>query len=153
VENDLRRARRALWAFRLIFYPGAVIVALLLLSARSTAGEEQPRAGTGETSQRRPIALQVRDGHVTRFITQIEATCPDGRSYKYAWTADYIGAGGHVRERFGRRWNDGVVADVNLTMRARVDHGVVTGTLRMLEKRPDVYDCDSGVVSFSARAD
>jgi hypothetical protein len=151
LEKELRRARIVLWTFRLTFYPCAVLVALVLIAARSTPAGGEPRAVNGDTSQGRTISLQIRDGRVTRFITQIDENCPQDRSYPYAWTADYIGPGG-VRELFSRRWSDGVLGEVDLTMRARVEHGVVTGTLRMVEKRSDDYDCDSGEVTFTARA-
>jgi hypothetical protein len=49
-ERTLRRARRVIWTFRLIFYPGALIVVLSLLGVRS---ESQSQVLTGTTGQGR----------------------------------------------------------------------------------------------------
>ena len=76
MEQDLRRARRALWAFRLVFYPGAVIAAVLLLAGRSEG--ETATFLDGTTSQRAPVELRLEGDTPTSFGTRAKLRCPGG---------------------------------------------------------------------------
>ena len=154
---ELRRARRALWAFRLIFYPGAVLVAVLLLTGRS---EGEVRVLKGKTSQGLDFALRIdENGQPGRIATAFRTQCPAG-----PWVMTWVPYGPfHLKDgvlkmhevtthryAYHQQTSRRVV-----TFDARVDDGKVHGTASAVEEfdGPDWgrYSCASGTVSFSAR--
>lgn len=156
-ERSLRRARRWIWAFRLIFYPGAAIIAILLLTASGGSKASPPlegRTGQGETFR---IWFND-DDRPAQFLTRINTRCPDtGWWYHLDWHRidatrisfdEDTGAVSAAYEWQGR-WSDTVPANLEAHLEGRVDDDQVTGTLRLVDHRPGMT-CDSGVVSFSA---
>jgi hypothetical protein len=73
---DVRRARRTIWTIRLIFYPAAVIGAVLLLAGRGHA--ESSKWLTGTTSQGTEFALRLDDGKPGRLTMAFKTHCPGG---------------------------------------------------------------------------
>jgi hypothetical protein len=158
-ERSLRRARRFIWAFRLIFYPGAAIIAILLLAGRSGADTEHLKVLQGRTSQGETFTLWIDDDHRPRqFYTSIRATCPDGGRYVFDWhrvDADRIAFDEHTgtidAAWMGRgTWSNGVPRDAYARLQGHLlDDDTVRGTLRLLDHRRG-YDCDSGPVTLAA---
>jgi hypothetical protein len=159
-ERTARRARRFLWAFRLIFYPGAALVAFLLLTGSGNGDGEDLTALNGRTARGAEFLLWTHDGEPRQFHTKITAVCPDGSEYTLDWLrmdSDRISfdkRSGTVDAAWMWRgtWSNGVPADAYARLRGRLDGGAVRGTLRLIDHRAG-YDCDSAAVSFSARAD
>jgi hypothetical protein len=164
LERTARRVRRVLLAFRLIFYPGAVIVAVLLLTGRSS-GYSETWLG-GRTDQERSITIRLDDGRPGVFSTTLVGTCPRGRQWPRRWIQR-----DDPREPF--RFDDhrltvthrslednghGWTGHVTLRLTARIEDDAVTGTMTLVERstHPDAtadYVCESGPVSFSAAAE
>jgi hypothetical protein len=148
---DERRARRALWAFRLIFYPAAALCAWLLLAGNSDA--KGPLIG--RTQQGHEFVIQLDGDRPLWFETAITETCGSGHEFTRTWaTSQPFHARGGVLEfedTSRSRWSNGQYGTRSVRLRARVDHDGVTGTL-WLTDRLGPYDCASGAVSFSARA-
>jgi hypothetical protein len=157
-ERSLRRARRFLWAFRLIFYPGAAIIAILLLAGRS-AGAENWKELRGHTGQGRVFTVFVdEDNRPQQIVTQIAARCPNnGWWYMLNWHAvsrtriafDEDTGKLAASYEFRGRWSNGEEANADAHLRGQVQDDTVTGTLWLADRRGS-YFCASGVVSFSA---
>ena len=81
MEPEARTARRALWVFRLIFYPAAALIAAIALGASFDGGADEPEAWHGRTSQGRPVTLSFLGGRPDVLTTSVLVTCPDGDSY------------------------------------------------------------------------
>jgi hypothetical protein len=163
-ERTLRRARKVVWAFRLIFYPGAAIAAFLLLTAGGggTAVQTGPSIDEltelrGRTAQRSEFILRTHEGRPRHFKTAITAACPDGSKYTLDWyrvdadRIDFDEDTGAIDAELAMqgKWSDGVPMDYDAHLNGRLDGDAVTGTLRLVDQR-DGYVCDSGPVSFSA---
>jgi hypothetical protein len=158
LEQMARRAKRAVWAFRLIFYPGAAIIALLLLTSRGAAADP-PVPLVGHTGQGEKLTFMLDDDHRPDvFYTRLTATCPDtGWQYTLLWhrvDGDRIAFDKDTGKMsavytFQGRWSDGVPANAEARMNGHLDDDRVTGTLRFIDHR-DGFECDSGAVSFSA---
>jgi hypothetical protein len=162
-----RRARRGVWAFRLIFYPGAVILALLALTNR---GHIHPAETSlqlaGHTDQRRQFGFGLdKRMRPLWFVTEFVYSCAGERlstwsvprGGKVPWRFDDPTL--NVRQADDIHYNDGHTADAVLTLQAQVGDGgrTVTGTMRLTAQMESPegprYPCDSGPVSFSATAD
>jgi hypothetical protein len=148
---EQRRARRTLWAIRLVVYPVLIGGAVLLLAGRSDG--QTPVWLDGTTSQGGRAQAELVDGRVARLSIDVRMRCPSG-IWAITWTTRQ---GPHVTEttthhyRFhdqtGRRTIvlDARVADGSV-------EGIVTSTEHFVEPGYGPYDCASGPVSFSARA-
>jgi hypothetical protein len=146
---DIRRARRILWAFRLIFYSGAAVIAVLLL----TGGKDPDLPLKGETSQGHTFVMGIDGDRPLWFETAITETCPSGRTYTHAWSsAEQLS----VRDGFLAvkavgpvKWSGGESGTRTMYLSAHVDHDGATGTLWMTDTL-GAYACESGDVTFSA---
>jgi hypothetical protein len=146
-ERTLRRARRFIWAFRLIFYGGAAIIALLLLTGGSDANEPL----IGKTGQGREFAMQFDGDRPMWFETSIRGRCPrgDGAMHHWASTQRLEVRDGVIWAETTKpsRWSTGT-GELTMRLRARVDDDAVTGTL-WLTNRIGSYVC-AGETDFSA---
>jgi hypothetical protein len=161
LERTARRLRRVVFAIRVVFYSGAVVLALVLLPLALPGGavaEETWLEGT--TSQGEGFELRIDpDGQPGRLATNVKAKCGDGRPYWLAWWPygpfRLEGETLTVRDTrthsySGRTWHRTV------TLRARVTDDSVSGTMEAVEQLDDPsygpYSCESGPVTFLARA-
>ena len=120
-----RRAKRVIWTFRLIFYPGAAIIAILLLTGSDGANDFMTLRG--KTAQGREFTLWVDEDRPAQFVTVIAAKCPYGGDWYWLnWR----------RTDRNRVW---------------FHDDTITGTLRMIDHRVGGEECDSGPVKFSAQ--
>ena len=159
-EGVNRRARRALWAFRLTFAPAVVAVGAFLLIGRgdATAGS-LPLSGT--TAHDASITIDVdKDGDPVRLATRLYAACPNGHRYWTPWPA-----GGVRFRRDGRRlwaleivkidYDNGDVGNGHYRLDAWVDDDRVEGVLEVVEHvdaaEGDDYTCTSETVGFTAQ--
>ena len=143
--------RRALWLFRLIFYPAAVLAAVLLLSHRGAADETFAPTGllNGETAQHFAFAVSVgRDGKPLHALTRVRATCPDGVLWTISWRP--VITTWHARQSWDWRY-PGEVGHIVLTMRAdpATHRGTLTFTERFTQPSGYRFTCASGPVAFS----
>ena len=148
-ERTLRRARRVIWAFRLIFYPGAAIVAFLVLTG-GRSGPEGLRGG--KTQQGFEFVMEFDGDRPIWFETSITEQCPSGHEATQHWASTQ---GLEVRDGVldvekvePSRWSTGT-GTVTMRLRARVDEDGVTGTLWVRDQIRD-YVCEAGPVTFSA---
>src|SRR6185436_10576295 len=129
-ERILRRARKVIWAFRLIFYSGAAIAAFLLLSGPSEPG---PSVLTGTTDQGRGIVITLNGDVPDRLTTTLVGRCDNGgaeytRSLQTApLTTD--GDTFEVNETSPQRWPNGNTGTATLTIRGRLDGDTAHGTV------------------------
>ena len=146
----LRKARRVRRVFRLIFYPGAAIVAFLLL----TGSREPDGLLEGRTSQGDAFVMHVEGDRPVWFDTAFTSTCPSGDKTHRAWASTRR----PVATRDGRfeleqsrpsRWPGGRTGTMTLRLDARVEDGAATGTL-WFQNRLGSYVCSAGPVTFSA---
>jgi hypothetical protein len=116
-EERGRRARRAVWAFRLAFYGGAAAVALALIAARGSGGGPTPWVGA--TVDGTPVSIEPgHDGRARGIDLQVTATCPwTGETWPARWwvDADRVpferhGDRIHVYESWTERFRNGTVA-------------------------------------------
>jgi hypothetical protein len=162
LERTARRARRVIWAFRVVFYPGAALAAVLLFASR---GDGEPaRWLTGKTDQGRPIGLAVRDGRPTFLNTFIVGDCP----WEERWALDWSRGPGApvpwrfedgtltIRQRTDHRYERDWTGERSLTMKANVDDDEASGQMSLVEELRDpttgrYYVCHSGPVRFTVR--
>lgn len=162
LERTARRARRALWAFRVIFYGGAVVFALVFLPAlvngRSHGHVTTQTWLVATTSQNEPFELRIdAGGQPGRVATNVRLKCDDGRPYRLAWwpygpfrlKGDTLSISETKTHTYkGYTWHRTV------TLRARVTDDSVSGTIAAVERLDDPsygpYACESGPVQFSA---
>jgi hypothetical protein len=154
---ELRRARRALWAFRLVFYPSAVLVAVLALASRSDGDVHTWLDGT--TSQGMSFELRIDgDGRPVGVGTAFKTQCPGG-IYTVRWWPRgpfRLDDGAlRIRETTTHQYDfyDQTSRRI-VTLDARVDDGAVRGTATVVEHFDGPYWgrylCESGPVTFSA---
>jgi hypothetical protein len=147
-ELTLRRARRFVWAFRLIFYPGAALVAFLVLS-RSSGPEGLAR---GTTQQGYEFVMQFDGDRPLWFETSITERCPAGQEATQHWAStqrlEVRDGVLDVETTAATTWSTGT-GEVTMRLRARVDDGAVTGTLWVSDRFGD-YVCEAGPVTVSA---
>jgi hypothetical protein len=153
-EIDARRARRVVWAFRLLAYGGAAIAAALLLTG---GGDEGTTFLDGRTSQDEPFTMELEDGRPTHLGVALLHSCGwrvrwwsfDGKTTRFRFDDGRL----VVRERITRDYGNGEVGERNYSLEARIADGRVTGTMRVVENVTagrGTYVCESGDVSFSA---
>jgi hypothetical protein len=159
-EVVARRARRVLWAFRMLFYGGAALAALLLLTAGGN--DERPAFAEGRTSQGQVFTMQLDDGRPASLGTHFSATCNPTLDWHARWWSfdgktarfDFDDGVLCVREKLTRDYRDGWIGDRDYRLEARVDDEGVSGTMRYVETlrygNRAGYVCESGDVSFSA---
>ncbi len=153
----LRRLRRIKWGFRAIFYPGAALVAVLLLtSSRGSASDGGSSVTmTGRTSQDHAFLTRVSDGTIDRFEAVLTASCDIGGYWRVDWYPvagrqkfDWDGTHLRVREEYREEsvhWT--------ATIDAKLEgHRRFAGTLT-LEASPPGARCSSGPIPFSVDAD
>jgi len=138
---------RAVWAFRLIFYPAAALASFLLLTGSK---EPVPRTLYGKTEQDRLVTVHLDEtGRPDSLYASAEVYCDDGASFRLRWSPSDPRIPFHVdgdELRVQQVYDGGGGFLQKYGLRAHVDADVVTGTLRM------AYDaCASGPVRFSAR--
>jgi hypothetical protein len=153
-------ARRALLIFRLVFYPAAIALAVVLLTARGGDAEAEVVSRWGVTDQDEAMHFELDGrGRAERFQTSVTAWCPDGGSFPMTW---FPGDGApvpfeqrgdrlHVREPGRKRYDDGSIAEWVLTMDARIGDDRVTGTMDVHVRYDSGYECSASGVRFSAR--
>jgi hypothetical protein len=162
LERMARRVRRVVWAFRLIFYPGALVVALLLLSARSS-GDVPSTWLDGRTDQRHSFTMRLDDDRPAYLKTTVVATCADGDELTRVWRmrhrppdAPFVFDDHTLSVTMEQDvvYDDGQNRPVTMRLRARVEDDSVTGKMWMVTRRGSArpYDCEAGPVSFSAAA-
>jgi hypothetical protein len=168
LERTARRARRVLWAVRLLFYSGAALTAFLLLTGGGEAGDERTWL-TGRTDQGEAVRVWVRDGEPMQVRTTLVGTCPDGSEWTHTWQFGSL-TYPHPLKREGdvyvgrQTYEESYESEYGpftgrseLTLRAHVDDGEVTGRLWLVQTnwyddRPARrYPCKSGAVDFSAQ--
>jgi hypothetical protein len=154
-ERALRRARRFIWAFRLIFYPGAILAAVLLLSGLGRA--HGPAFLTGITDQGGSVTVRLDDGEPTRLFMDLSVQCP-ARDWWFMWSraglpmrdgamtfTDVAEHRYHYHQQTSRR---------TVKVDARLDDGRLWGSVTAAEHFDGpywgAYDCFSDAVSFSA---
>jgi hypothetical protein len=161
-EVVARRARRLLWAFRIVFYGGAFLAAPALLGLGGEA--KPPSLVDGSTSQGAGFTMEFEHGRPVSVDMGVSATCRPPLEWHVRWwsyagkTARFRFDDGvlRVRDQLLRDYRDGWTGERNFTLEARVDDGRVSGTMRFVEKlsyggRWD-YVCESGDVTFFAEA-
>lgn len=158
-EVVTRRARRVLWAFRLFFYGGAGLVAVLLLTG---GADERPAFAEGRTSQGEHFTMRFQDGRPISLGTYVSATCRPTLEWGAKWwsfdgkTAQFRFDDGELRlhESLTREYENGWVGHRDYRLEARVEDDGVRGTMRYDEaiRHPDqpAYFCGSGTVRFAA---
>jgi hypothetical protein len=149
---DSRRARRALWAFRLIFYPAAVIGAVLLLTGRSDG--QPPVWLDGTTSQGGQMQAQLVDGRVSRLSIDVRMRCPAG-IWTITWSPRIEDGRLRLRETTTHRYRfHGQTGRRTITLDAQMEDNTVAGTVtaveHFVEARYGPYDCTSGCLTFAS---
>jgi hypothetical protein len=155
-----RRARRVLWAFRIVFYGGAFLAAPALLGLGGEA--ESPSFVDGSTSQGQALTMRFEDGRPIGIGTHVSATCrpplewgarwwtTDGRSARFRFADGRL----TVRQKVEHDYRDGWIGDRSFTLEARVDGERVRGAVRYVETirygAYPPYVCESGDVTFFA---
>jgi hypothetical protein len=128
---------------------------VLLLSG----SKEPPRAETwhGRTAQGRSVTVYVVDGRPRGFRTSAIVTCPANRYVQ--WLPDTASRAQDgtltVSDTWTKDYGDGRIGHGTSTLRARAGDEVADGTIRMVQRIAgdgQRYVCDSGTVTFSARA-
>ncbi len=151
---DERRARRALWTFRLIFYPAAVAAIVLLLAGRSNGASPVWLYGT--TSQGGQLQAQLVDGRVSRLSIHVRMRCPAG-TWAITWSPRIEDGRLRLRETTTHHYRShNQTGRRTITLDARVGDGSVAGSVSSVEHFDEPgygpYDCSSGRIRFSAPA-
>jgi hypothetical protein len=162
LERTARRLRRVVLAIRVVFYSGAVVVALVLLPLALPGGVARSDETwlEGTTSQGMPFQLRIDpDGQPGRLMTDFTATCPAGAltvrwwPYKLPRVNDGVLT---IHETSTHRYPNYPTGYRTVTFRARVEGGSIHGTMEARERFDDpsygTYECESGPVTFLARA-
>lgn len=150
-DERLRRARRFVWTFRAIFYPGAALLAFFMLTQRDGRADA-PLTLTGVTSQNMRFTALVDSGRISQFRTVLRVQCPSGRSITQVWarvdgrpTFLWDGRRLLVHEDHPTETGTGAATlDARLSADSVLE-GTMTFELISLEA------CRSGPISFSAR--
>jgi hypothetical protein len=154
-----RRARRALWAFRLLFYPGAALVAVILLAARGEAGTGVMLEG--RTEQGEAVKLQLYDREPATFETTLAGRCTDGEPWTATWHFgrwERRGEASYRRHELDEKPYEGFVGRTELSVEVRVDgDDEARGRAWFVQTNWRPGDarrtyCGSGPVDFSVRS-
>ncbi len=159
LERTARRVRRAVLAFRLIFYSGAVLAIVLLLASRGDGHELTYMRGT--TSQGASFDLRIdADGQPGRLATEFRMKCPGGM-----WTMAWWPYGPFrlhddaltIHETTTHTYDNGETGHRTVTFHATIKDHSVRGTMEAVEKFEGSsygpYSCASGPLGFSAVSD
>ena len=159
--DDVRSARRAVLAFRVLFYGGALIAAVVLLTGRASGGGVAYTL-EGGTAQLESMRMDIDgDGDATFFDTEVRQTCTHGDEKLTRWFPadgdpvrfDQDGDDLRVEETWDRE-EGGVVQRGRATMKAKVADRRVTGTIRVVTEWSRggrrYATCTSDAVAFSA---
>ena len=164
LERIARRVRRVIWAFRLIFYPGALVVALLPLAGRSS-GDAPSTWLAGRTDQQQSFEMRLDEDRPDLLHTTVVATCGDGYTLEHRWRMGSRVPDARfvfddptltVSQTSDVAYDDGQTRRVTLRLRAHVEDDSVKGTVWMDARGGSdrrFYVCESGPVSFSAAAE
>jgi hypothetical protein len=157
-QDVARRARRALWIFRLTFYPAAIAVAVALLAARG--GDEPPelKTYTGWTTQGFRIFLGERDDRPVFVETTVNGPCAAGGSRTFHWASsedpDAIRVDGpwlHTGYEGPWFYDDESVSQVRLDIDGTLTGDELSGTIIYRERFDGGADCASDRVRFAVR--
>jgi hypothetical protein len=160
LERTARRARRVVWAFRLIFYPFAALLALALLFGRSEA-DTSAQTLRGRTQAGRAVTLYLVDGRPASFYASAIVTCPKDRyvqrfiAREPAITLVFHDRTLTASEAWTYDYRNGWIGHGETRLRAQVEDDRATGTVTMVQRisGPGApYTCESGPVTFSASA-
>ena len=146
-ERTLRRARRFIWAVRLIFYPGAAILAVALLAGPSEAG---PSLLEGTTDQDRGVTLTLNGDLADRVTLTVLTRCPDGEEYPTLVQTRTLTMRGDTfegRKSWDQKWTGGSLGTSTLQVRGRLESGTARGTASLVHRLGD-YVCE-GETDFS----
>lgn len=163
-EDRLRRARRWLVGFRVLFYGGAALAAALLIASGSSGAPALGPVFGGNTDQQRALVIELDgDGRPRSVVTELTATCPNGYSYPVGWRAlagtdatfEIDGDAFAIRARRTLDYRNGRVGEQELTVRGRLDGESASGTVWIGERvrvtRGRDFVCESGPVGFFVR--
>jgi hypothetical protein len=156
LERTARRVRRGVRTFRLIFYPGAIVLGALLLTGRGNA--DGPAFMTGKTSQGAEVTLRLDSGKLTRLFMDIRTRCPaDDRWFMWSHEPKLHDERLIVRDVTTRHFaSEDRTRRRTVVAHARLDDGELRGSLTATEHWDSpvwgAYDCFSDAVSFSARS-
>jgi hypothetical protein len=150
---EQRRARQALWAFRLTFYPAVIVGAVLLLASRSNGAA--PVWLDGTTSQGAHVQGQLVDGRVARLLVSVNMRCPGG-NWAVSWSPRPENGELQLRETTGHHYRfHNQTGRRTMTLDGRLEDGALSGTVTAVEHFDEPgygpYDCASGPITFSAR--
>ena len=151
LERTARRARRVVWAFRLIFYPTALILLLGLLAARSARSGPETRTLEGRTDQGRAFTLTLVDDQPTRITTTVLSHCLSGQKSSYTWDTGHFTLRGHTlaaEEVRPQRWSNGSTGTATMRLYGQLDGDAVRGSMTLRQQLRD-YVC-VGTAGFSA---
>jgi hypothetical protein len=160
LERTARRARRVVRGFRLVFYPGAVVAAVLLLAGRSDS--DARTSFEGRTDQGHPFELELVHGRPASLFTRITATCSSREPRVVEWSmsapmlSSRAGRQMTIADGGAHTYDGGDVGHRQLSLEAQIDPDRVTGHLSLSELVDDHtdgsnYRCESGTVDFSLR--
>jgi hypothetical protein len=155
MEPEARTARRALWVFRLIFYPAAALIAAVALGL-SFDGPDEPEAWHGRTAQGRPVTLSLLDGRPDVLTTSVLVTCPDGDSYVDNITVYPRPSDGafELNDSWTQPYDHGYEGQGNTVLHARVRDDSLKGRAwgaQRVAGPGGAYRCDSSTVKFDAQ--
>ena len=160
-EREAPRARHALW-LRLALYGGALVLALLLLAARSGDGPPEVRTYSGPTGQGHRFFAGLRDDRVTFFDTVVTGRCSIGSVWNFHWIADeerpdpFVTDGDRLRvTHAGPRQYSGMTSQIELGLDATVTGDELRGVLRYRERftpqRGEPFECAAEGIRFTVQ--
>jgi hypothetical protein len=141
-ERTLRRARKVIWAFRLIFYPGAAIAAAALLAAGPSNAE--PPVLHGTTGQGRAVSLTLHGDDPDRLAITVVMRCVSSGD-EYATRVNRVLTPHddtfEARGVWDQRWSNGRVGTATVRIRGRLDGDTARGTVSLVQQLDD-YVCE-----------
>jgi hypothetical protein len=162
-EELARRAGRALWIFRLTFYPAALALAVFLLLGRGgDAGPEPIDTYTGTTGQNLRFIVGLRDDRVVYFDTIIRGQCSKGGSWDYHWYPTDVpqrpfvqtDGGLEVADSWPTQYDD-MTSQVDLSLDGRWEDDVLRGTLSYRQTftpgAGEPFVCEAEDVAFTVQ--
>jgi hypothetical protein len=161
LERTARRLRRVVFAIRVFFYGGAVVLVLVLLPLALPGGAVAKQKWLeGTTSQGASFELRIDpDGQPGRLMTEFKTTCPGGPWTLRWWPYSVPPVSDDaltIRETITHTYPDGQTGHRTVTFDARIEGGSIHGTMKAVERFGDPtygsYECVSGPVTFLARA-
>ena len=148
-EELARRAKRALWIFRLTFYPAAIAIAVALLAARGDDGPPPLKTYTGWTTQGFRFYLGVRDDRPVFVDTTVTGRCAEGGTWNFHYaTSDDPDAidrdGDRLRAGYEGPWSYGSFSSqVELSIDATLADDELRGRVEYRERFSNGTECAS----------